>query len=274
MKKMKIFLLVAGVIAIVAVLLVWIGLQVRPASFPDYPDDSPALETMPLPGGLPVPVARFYQTVYGDRIPIIKTAVITGRAEMRPFGPVFLPARFRFTHEAGKGYRHYIEATLFGLPVFKVNERYLDGKGLMELPFATDQGKKIDQGANLGMWAEAIWFPSIYLTDPRVHWEPVDDVTALLAVPFNNTQEKFVVRFDPETNLVTWFESMRYHGTSSEAKTLWLNQSLDWGTHMGRPFSSNGAAIWMDDGKPWAIFHVEDVAYNVDVNEYIRGRGL
>jgi hypothetical protein len=34
-----------------------------------------------------------------------------------------------------------------------------------------------------------------------------------------------------------------------------------------------GAAIWMDDGKPWAYFTVEDIVFNVDVREYIRAKG-
>lgn len=269
---MRIMLLIAGVAALIA--LVWLGLQIKPAPFPDLPDDKAIVKTMPLPSGLPAPVDRFYRVVYGERIPIIKTAVITGRAEMRPVGPLYLPARFRFIHEAGKGYRHYIEVTWFGLPILKINERYLDGTGVMEMPFGTAQGEKINQGANLGMWAEAIWFPAIYLTDSRARWEAVDDATALLVVPFNNAEEKFVVRFDPDTGLIEWFESMRYHGESSQTKTLWLNHNLQWGVHNGRPFAEIGAAIWMDDGKPWAIFHVEDAAFNVDVKDIIRAKGL
>ncbi len=82
------------------------------------------------------------------------------------------------------------------------------------------------------------------------------------------------MRFNPTSNLIDWFESMRYHNNASAAKTLWLNQSLEWGTLNGQMTSITGAAIWMDDGKPWAVFTVEDIVFNVDVQEYVRARGL
>ena len=270
MKILDIVLLILAAL----ILIGWVGLRIKPQPF-SIPSLSQAdTKTVPLPSGLPKPVERFYKTVYGDQIPVIETVVINGRGEMAPFG-FKMPARFVFVHNAGRGYRHYFEATFFGLSIMKVNENYLDGKSYFELPVATYRNDaSINQGANLALWAEAAWFPSIWLTDSRVRWEAVDDHTALLFVPFEEVEENFVARFNPETGLLDSLEAMRFRDAGAQAKKIpWLTRNMEGKNIEGTKLSATGSATWLDQGKPWAVFTLEQVQYNVDISEYIRARG-
>ena len=254
----------------------WLGLQVKPVPFPAISDASAAPKTIPLPPGLPAPVERFYRLTYGERIPVITSAIITGRATLRPIpgGPT-LPARFRFIHQAGHNYRHYIEATWFGLPILTVNESYLDGVSHIELPWQKSEGNpQTAQAANLGLWAETTAMPAVFLTDSRVHWQAVDDSAALLIVPFGGAHETFVVRFDPFTGRPTLLESMRFKVTTGNHKTLWSNELLQWATFGGVTLPSVGTVTWQDDGRPWATFTTERIDLNTDVSVSVRAKGL
>lgn len=261
-----------SLIMLVPLLLVW-GLRIQPRPFTPYPQTSQPLTAVPLPTDLPEPVARYYQAMMGDKVPVVETAVITGRGTLRFLGITF-PARLRFTHDAGQGYRHYIEATILGYPVLKVNERYLDGIGKMELPVGVIENEpKVNMAANLGLWGESIWLPSIYITDSRVRWEAINETSALLFVPYETVEESFTVYFDPETGLIKQMEAMRYKDAASEEKTLWQLDIQDWDNYQDMLLPSRATVTWADEGLPWLIIKVEDIVFNVDVNNYIRAKG-
>jgi hypothetical protein len=252
----------------------WVGLQVKPAPFPAYPERTPQLDTVPVPDRLPEPVVRFYRAVYGERVPLINSAVMTGPATLRQFGIRF-PGRYRFVHEAGQGYRHYLEATVFGWPLMTVNEWYLDGKCRLELPVGVVENEpQIDQAANLGLWGESMAYAEIFVTDPRVHWESVDDVTARLIVPFGDEEETFTVRFDADTGLIRRMEAMRWRDPGDTSKILWWGEVESWQRVDGQLRPRVMSVTWQDQGTPWALFTIEDLVFNVDVSAYIRERGL
>ena len=257
------------IILIAIIFLVWLGLHITPKPLPAYSQQPPELKTMPLPAGLPAPVERFYRTIYGNNVPIIETVVLAGRGVIRPFMNIPLPARYLMIHNVGKDYRHYFEATFLGKPFLKVDEGYLDGVSFFEAPM----GKYYDdpntnQGANLALWAEGAWFPSIWATDPRVHWEPVDDDTALLYVPYEDRQETFLMRFNPQTGLLDMMEAMRYKNPADKHKILWITTSAK-----GKNGDTVAYVMWLDDGRPWAALTLDSMVFNTDISKTIQQRG-
>ena len=276
----NILLITVGIVIAIG-LLFWVGLQIQPQPFPSFSEAalsevSPQIRTVPLPAGLPEPVERFYRTVYGEEIPVVETVVIQGRGIMKPFLNIPIPARFVFVHNAGRDYRHYFEATLFGIPLLKINEGYIDGESFFESPMGRYYDEQnANQGANLALWAEANWFPSLWLTDERVHWEPVDKYSALLYVPYEKGEESFIVRFNPQTNMIDMLEAMRYRDLGQgQPKILWIARNEPGEPVAGTNFSASSSVMWLDQGKPWAYFNLEELNYNFDVSSYIRQRGF
>jgi hypothetical protein len=257
---------------VVASVLAWLGLRVDPQPPPPPALTAGEVVRVPLPDGLPAPVERFYGELYGDEVPLIESAVISGRGTMRIAGITF-PARFRFSHISGEDYRHHIELTFFGRRLLAVDEWFLDGHARLELPFGTSEGPEVDQGANLALWAEAVWMPAIWVTDPRVSWEPIDATTASLSVPFGDTTERFTVGFDPTTGLLQRMESMRFRGPEDQARTLWINEAPTWGEIDGWRLPLRTAVTWGDERSAWADLRTEEVLYNAALETYIGRAG-
>lgn len=252
--------------------LAYVGLQVQPKPFAPYPEATPKLKTVPVPN-LPDPVARFYAVAVGDRAPVIESVVLSGSGSIRLNGLRF-PSRYRFTHQAGQGYRHYMEATVFGLPLFKVNEWYLHGHARMELPVGVIENEaKSDQAANLTLWAESITLPSLFVTDPRVRWEYIDETHAALVVPAGEETDRFTVTFDVETGLPVSLDAARWKDPSSPTKLNWHIDLSNWQRHSGMLIPTGWALTWEDEKGSWFVGQINEVIYNVDVEGYIGAAG-
>ncbi len=259
-------------IVILLLLFVVFGFRQPPAPFPPYTGVSSPVTTAPIPDGLPAPVERYLRLTYGDAVPVYTSAVVSGRGTLRFMG-LTMPARLRFTHESGKNYRHYIENTFFGIPIFKVNERYLDGHTLFELPFGVEEDKPgTDSAANQGLWAETVFYPAYLITDPRLRWQAVDEDTARLFVPFKDGEQEFTVEFDQQSGMMTHIETLRYRDEKSGFLRWWGDNiyGLD---QNGDPVLEGFSVTWEDEGTPWLVVKLEDTIFNTDVSQYIRQKG-
>lgn len=257
------FLLILGVV---------FGLRAQPAPFAAYAAPSTPMETVPIPPGLPKPVERFYRVTYGDQIPVYTSAVMSGRGSVRFMG-ITLPARMRFTHIAGQDYRHYIEATFWGIPVFKVNEHYIGGHSRLDLPFGVvENDPGVDSAANQGLWAEAAAYPALFVTDSRVRWEAIDDTSAQMYVPFGEDAQVFTVQFDPSTGGMNHIETLRYRDEKLGKIRWWGDLTYGEGQN-GGPTPETFRVTWEDEGTPWLVYQVEELVANADVSTYIRQTG-
>ncbi len=266
-------LVILGVFAGLS-LLIWLGTKILPKPFVPYTGESAEIEeTMPIPKDLPEPVDRFYRKIYGEQIPVFDSFILTGRGRLR-FKGVTLPTRLRFIHQAGQGYRHYIETTFWGFPIMQVNETFLNWHSRLALPFGVVEDEpQVDEAANLGLWSETMMFPGVYLSTTGVRWEAIDGETAHLIVPFKDKEDVFTVFFNAETGLIDKMEALRWRNAGDAQKTRWQAQAKEWGQVLGWQMPTLFAAQWMDEGSPWLIARIEDVSWNVDVSESIQSDG-
>jgi hypothetical protein len=67
---------------------------------------------------------------------------------------------------------------------------------------------------------------------------------------------------------------MRYREAGEgKPRILWITHNEPGSFIPGTKISAVGSATWLDQGKPWAFFAVEEMAYNQDVSAYVRARG-
>lgn len=79
--------LLAAAAAVVALIYAGrLGLRARPSPFQPFGGRGREPETVPLTPDLPTPVECFYRRLYGGRVPLLRSAIITGRARMRLAG--------------------------------------------------------------------------------------------------------------------------------------------------------------------------------------------
>nr|WAI02812.1 MAG: hypothetical protein OI862_00020 [Candidatus Methanoperedens sp.] len=257
-------------VSIVAVLLTiaWLGFQIEPESFPTHPETTKDEGAVNVSPDIPEPVKRYFEATAGSHVPVIRSAVVWGKAKLRING-IWMPVRYKTYDLSGLAFYRYMEVTWFGWTILKVSDVYRNGNGFTKIEGLlnmTETGEKIDQGSNLALWAEIVFIPSVSLTDTRARWEAIDEETARLVIPYGEQNDSLLYKFDKKTDLITNISAQRYRG-QEDKKTPWFIEFTEWKTFHSVKIPVQFAVIWEDEGSPWSYWTVEGVEYNVDISD-------
>jgi hypothetical protein len=242
----------------------WLGLQFRPRPLAGPGASSELGEAKP-PEGLPGTVARHYLVSFGPKPPRIETMVIWGRARMKRDPLPWMPVSFWSEQRIGSRALQRLAVTWFGLPLLRGTDSYIDGRGEMVIGKQRAVGEEIDQGENLFMWAEAALVPTA-VSLPGVRWEQLDETSARLLVPFRDTVDEMVFRFDSSTGLIREARAMRFREVGG-TKLGWRVGYSRWQQFGRVMFPGRISVTWADKGRPWFVLDVDGVAFNVPVSE-------
>lgn len=161
------------------------------------------------------------------------------RLEMLPF----LSILGRDKYEAGQG---GMRITLLGL-----------------LPFAEEQGPRVDESTLQRFLGEMVWFPSFTLS-PYVTWERLDERSARATMNFGEASGSGTFHFDEAGDFIR-FEALRYYGNAEDAERHpWILQVQDYATFQGIRVPSKMTATWrLPEGDwTWLELEITDLDYS------------
>jgi uncharacterized protein DUF6544 len=213
---------------------------------------------------LPEPVARFVALAAPSGAGRIRTVVLDTVASMCRPGIPGIPLAIRMTHELGEAFVHDIRigrpplAFRFGLDAF------VDGHGIVRIGRTAQSGERIDQGALIAMWGEALVFTDAWMARPDVWWEPVDEHAARLWVPGPAGPLALDVGFSSATGLPSTCRADRYKGDGP--LTPWMGRWSHWRSGgRGVLIPRRMDVRWLDEPRPWLDIRVRRVLLDARV---------
>jgi Family of unknown function (DUF6544) len=248
----------------------WLGLQIKPVNFPSPAASGPLDEFLDVPQDLPGPILRHFQNSFGERVPLIQTAVIWGHARIKQAG-LWIPARYQVYYQAGRAFYRAVQLTWFGQPIITGHAALLNGQGELfgrGLLNMDERSVEITQSQALALWAESLYTPSVLLGGTPARWLARDEESARLMVPFGDGEETLVWRVDPHTGWLVQVNALRQRlGTAH--KVPWRVDYSAWTAYSGVYLPSRLTMAWEDSIGAYAQFEADGAVFNVDISHTV-----
>jgi len=230
-------------------------------------------ETRAAAKELPDPVARFVGQATPPGSRRVTTLVLDTVAWMWRPGLPRIPLSIRMTHLLGEGFVHDIR---IGRPPFAFRfglDAFVDGRGLTRIGRAVQDGDRIDQGALIAMWGEALVIPDAWRWRSDVAWEAIGEHAARLVASGPAGPVALDVDFNAATGLPSGCRADRHKGDGP--LTPWTGRWSCWRSASGVLIPRRMDVQWLDEPRPWLDIRVRRVLLDAPVEaELARVRAI
>ncbi len=231
----------------------------------------PDVVTEAMLAGLPEPVQRYMNWTGVVGRPWIRTAYVKQSGRFRQgFDKPWMPMAAEQVYTIDPpGMLWQARFKMFGLPLMRARDSYLDGQGHMFGKAAglftifDERGEELTMGTLTRYLSEMIWFPIAYLAD-NIIWTAVDAQSADVSLTDHGRTASGRMFFD-ELGRPTTFETVRYMGVDGGYRlTPWHTPNREWGERGGLNIPIRGEVLWvLPEGElTYGDFYIDAVAYN------------
>jgi hypothetical protein len=268
-------LVIVAVVALIVVpLLYWIGFRFPPRPIAPELEPTDPLKRQPLPENLPAPLKRFFQMVYGEKVPLPVTATAWGNGRivvryMGKLGPLWAPFRWALYLVPGKEFVMRTTITWFSRRMLQGGDELRKGHGRFVMSKDELENANIDNSEWVMMWLCTIMAaPSTLISHPDITFEEVDENSVKVGVPFKQVERwYFTLNFDTDSGELRTIHT--YRPASRDGRKIAYQLSLDsyQPVGIGTLAGSIGSA-WESDY--FQYNEMTGVRYNVDISEVMQ----
>jgi hypothetical protein len=268
------FVIIAVVALIAVPFLYWVGFRFLPRPVAPELEPTDPLKQEPLSENLPAPLKRFFQMVYGEKVPLPVTATAWGNGRivvryMGKLGPLWAPFRWALYLVPGKEFVMRTTITWFSRRMLQGGDELRKGHGRFVMSKDELENANIDNSEWVMMWLFTIMAaPTALISNPEITFEEVEENSVKVGVPFKQDERwYFTLNFDTDSGELRTIHTFR--PASRDGRKIAYQLSLDsyLPVGIGTLASSIGAA-WESD-----YFQYNDITgvrYNIDISEVMQ----
>lgn len=220
---------------------------------------------------LPLPVQHYlrYAGVIGK--PVVNTVKVkqsgdfTMKAGQRPV--YFEAEQFYAVQQAS--FVWLAQMYIAGVPVVEVHDQYINGKGAMYaraagfFTVADARGPEIDEGSQVRLLSEMVWFPSAFL-NANIIFKPVNDSTFIVILHDHGRDVQVTMLVDPQGRLQQLHTKRYYAHDGSFSLEEWQVDMQEYGVRNGCNIPVKCTVAWkLKQGDlVYATINVGEVSVN------------